>query len=200
MSVNRDDATVPPNNAPLLPTYSITDNSPVHCLLSLPLRRSPSRSLFHPASQPRCWSPLSFLSSSCKPSHPSLPPSSLSLYLYFPSSSLSLLLSLLLRSPPPPPFLSFPPSFPLRVPLSRCSSFASILSFPPSLRYPPLCGPLATRRALSAAKRCTWDRDDKRNCANKYAPADNCSINRRWLVKRGRLNALSRSRTRPGYG
>lgn len=54
MSVNRDDATVPPNNAPLLPTYSITDNSPVHCLLSLPHRRSPSHSLFHPASQPRC--------------------------------------------------------------------------------------------------------------------------------------------------
>lgn len=34
---------------------------------------------------------------------------------------------------------------------------------------------------FSATKECIWDRRDKRNCANKYAPADNCSINRLWL-------------------
>lgn len=52
----------------------------------------------------------------------------------------------------------------------------TLLTLPlPTLRRPPRGGP------FSVAEECTWDRSDKRNCANKYAHADNCTINRSWL-------------------
>lgn len=79
-------------------------------------------------------------------------------------------------------------SLPLRVSFSIfLESFLFALCILPLsfsiLRCSPLRCPLSTvfsRRGglFFTAGRCTWDRGDKRNCANKYAPADNCSINR----------------------
>lgn len=51
-----------------------------------------------------------------------------------------------------------------------------------------------SHRGRPSFKGCIWDRSDKRNCANKYTSADNCTINLSWLVKTSRLNALTCSR------
>lgn len=125
MSVNSDDANVPANNAPLLPTYSITDNSLVHCSFSLTrlLRVSPFP----------------------------VPPILLS-FSIFPEKRFSGSASLFL--PPSYPFVS--------IVLSPAPSFP--LGFHGGV--------------LALVKGCTWDRKDKRNCANKSASPIIAAINR----------------------
>lgn len=87
-NVHRDDANVPANNAPLLPTYSITDNSLVHCFFSLALARV--RRVSEPSLGNRC---ISFARS---------PSSRGTVYLFL---TATLTLTLLFRSfSPPPPF------------------------------------------------------------------------------------------------
>lgn len=170
--------------------------TPPFIVSSLASSPSPSfsrpRSLFHPVSQPRCcWSPLSFLSPGCKLSLPL----SLHFPLYFPllSSASTLCLSLLIF------LLSLCVSFPLFPSFFNPFSSPFASSFSRSLFcavYPrvALSSTVLSRRGglFFTVGRCTWDRGDKRNCANKYAPVDNCSINRSWMVKRGRLNAPAR--------
>lgn len=140
-----------------------------------------ARSLFHSASQSRCcllshsWV---LVINSVVPLFSSIFPRTLYL------SSLSIC--------PPSRSLLFLGPFPLPFALSSSHVLFlfrfhfTLLTLPlPTLRRPP------HGRSFSVVKGCTWDRGDKRNYANKYAPADNCTINRSWLVKRGCLNALT---------
>lgn len=166
--------------------------SPLSPFLSLPFSASitPSRSFAFtlPFAIPML-SPLSFLSPGYKLSSLFL---SLSLFpSIFPRTPYLLFLSSLSMCPPFH-FLSFSGLFPLPFALSPSHvlyhlrfHFTLLTLLLPTLRRPPRGGP------FSIAEECTWDRSDKRNCANKYAHADNCTINRSWLVKRGRLNALT---------
>ena len=69
---------------------------------------------------------------------------------------LSFSLSFSRNSVPPPRCIPFLPP-----PLLSRSSFVPRATFPVSARP-------------ARFKRCTWDRKDKRNCANKFAVVDNC--------------------------